>query len=79
MVMIMVLLLLTTVQMLQPENIAPGSAFFVAAASDGATLTFNPAQRKTASALTNNDDFNTARANTSVERFDLVISDGDEF
>lgn len=60
------------------RNIAPGSAFFVAAASDGATLTFNPAQRKTASALSNNDDFNTARANTSVERFDLVISDGDK-
>ena len=60
------------------RNIAPSSAFFVAAISNGVTVSFNPAQRKTASVLSNNDDFNTNRVNNTVERFDLVISDGDK-
>lgn len=65
------------------RHIAPGTAFFVAAATNSSEITFKPVNRKTyteSAALSGGtgDDFNSARANTSVERFDLVISDGDK-
>jgi hypothetical protein len=62
------------------RHIAPGTAFFVAAATSSSEITFKPGNRKTyteSANLGSGDDFNSARASNTVERFDLVILEGD--